>query len=638
VRVVTGSLNPAQGTLDVFVNGDRVVTGAHSTGVVLLDECYAELPLIEVQNPTTDGWIGSIEFSLDGTCEFLEALPAACTTGCTEGTCAHGEKCGPVVADGNGDGGQYSDEIVCLNGARCSYTPRGSSLEDITVPGDVVVAFPNPNGGSPDGEGAANAIDNDIETKYLNSNRLNTGLTIDRAGIIQALALTSGNDQPGRDPASFILYGSSDGASYVEIASGDIPAFHSRYQRQIVPVDSTGYFSSFRIIFPTVAGEVGPDCCSWCCCCMQIAELELLGTRDPGTACTRPTAWCTHSGAVYTNVDCDGDGFLDHHCVGGGNEGSIRSGNNCVDDWPSGQGNCAGPPISDDGIACTASTEYDTFHMPCENVLKDSNDAGHDAAGSNTWIAHEACVGTWIELTLPQEYIVSKVGFRQRKLEQDQAARMTIDLKSSSGAVVHSEDVSFAHVNVDNPPEEFFALTPTTAKIVRFTITEVGASSNCNTGIGFMGAKRIHVYGEPGHCFDGTQNEDETGTDCGGSSCTPCTSCPSFEDSIDYYGNDCNCMRTGDTADGQYELGITSAESCSALCASYGVTHFAFWPSPGKCWCIHQLLGERQIPGESLGRRWLHVVAKISMERGKTTGTRVYTPWSRMAAAGCLTA
>ena len=143
-------------------------------------------------------------------------------------------------------------------------------MVDITTPGDVVTAT---SANSPVAEQASNAIDNNIDTKYLNLDILNTGFTVASAGIVEALALTSANGSPERDPASFVLSGSNDGANYVELASGDIPVFGSRSERQIVPVNSSGSYSTYRIIFPTVASTTANS--------MQIAEVELLGT-PPG--------------------------------------------------------------------------------------------------------------------------------------------------------------------------------------------------------------------------------------------------------------------------------------------------------------------------------------------------------------------
>jgi hypothetical protein len=53
--------------------------------------------------------------------------------------------------------------------------------------------------------------------------------------------------------------------------------------------------------------------------------------------CSKDPIWCTHSGSVYQNIDCDGDGVLDHYCVdASGDTGVIGSASSCADTWPSG--------------------------------------------------------------------------------------------------------------------------------------------------------------------------------------------------------------------------------------------------------------------------------------------------------------
>src|SRR3989440_10528871 len=96
-----------------------------------------------------------------------------------------------------------------------------AQLTDVTQPGDPIVATSNNTPGS---EGVANAIDNQ-PTKYLNFDKLNTGFTVfPRVGltVVQCLTLTSANDAPERDPASFILSGSYDGTNFTFIASGGL--------------------------------------------------------------------------------------------------------------------------------------------------------------------------------------------------------------------------------------------------------------------------------------------------------------------------------------------------------------------------------------------------------------------------------
>src|SRR5437867_5637347 len=96
-----------------------------------------------------------------------------------------------------------------------------AQLSDITQPGDPIVPTSN---NSPGSEGVANAIDNQ-PTKYLNFDKLNTGFTVTpRVGlsVAQCLTLTSANDAPERDPASFTLEGSYDGTNFTLFASGPV--------------------------------------------------------------------------------------------------------------------------------------------------------------------------------------------------------------------------------------------------------------------------------------------------------------------------------------------------------------------------------------------------------------------------------
>ena len=86
------------------------------------------------------------------------------------------------------------------------------------------------------------------------------------------MGLTSANDAPERDPASFVLSGSNDGgATFTEIASGDVPAFGERFERKTVSFANETSYTTYQLIFPTVANAAGANS-------MQIAEVELLGT------------------------------------------------------------------------------------------------------------------------------------------------------------------------------------------------------------------------------------------------------------------------------------------------------------------------------------------------------------------------
>ncbi|MBI2947476.1 MAG: immunoglobulin domain-containing protein, partial [Verrucomicrobia bacterium] len=148
---------------------------------------------------------------------------------------------------------------------------------DVTRPGNTVVAT---SSNSPGGEGAANVIDNNSATKYLNLDKLNTGFTVTPAGgltIVTGLKLTSANDAPERDPASYALSGSLDGVGFTPIASGSLRPFTGRGQTDEISFTNTVAYSRYKLIFPTVLNAATANS-------MQIAEVELIGVSTTFSA------------------------------------------------------------------------------------------------------------------------------------------------------------------------------------------------------------------------------------------------------------------------------------------------------------------------------------------------------------------
>jgi len=148
-----------------------------------------------------------------------------------------------------------------------------AQLSDVTQPGDTIVATSD---NSPGSEGVTNAIDN-ADTKYLNFDIANTGFTVTPSvgmTIVSGLSLTSANDADDRDPVDYLLEGSYDGVNFVEISSGDVADFPTRFHKNYIFFDNSTPYLSYRLIFPNTAGPST--------CCMQIAEVELLGAQAPG--------------------------------------------------------------------------------------------------------------------------------------------------------------------------------------------------------------------------------------------------------------------------------------------------------------------------------------------------------------------
>src|SRR3989441_644246 len=178
---------------------------------------------------------------------------------------------------------KYRVIFPTVNGSTCCMQISEVELlgvlapTDVTQPGDPIVAS---SANSPGSEGVANAID-DTQNKYLNFDIVNTGFTVTpNVGdtIVSGLVLTSANDAPDRDPTSYDLSGSNDGANYVPISSGAVLPFPTRFYNNYIFFTNTKSFKSYRLIFPTVNGST---------CCMQISEVAFLGVT-PGVVNTNP--------------------------------------------------------------------------------------------------------------------------------------------------------------------------------------------------------------------------------------------------------------------------------------------------------------------------------------------------------------
>lgn len=155
---------------------------------------------------------------------------------------------------------------------------------DITQPGDLVKGIPD-NNRWPAGEAPQNAIDDNINTKYLHflDSLPTTGLCVTPAQpavIVSALTFTAANDHPERDPVSFELHGSNAGIEgpYTYIAGGIIEEMSGidplpRYTTTtpIFIANATPY-AHYQLLFPAVRNAAGN--------CMQIAEIELLTVPD----------------------------------------------------------------------------------------------------------------------------------------------------------------------------------------------------------------------------------------------------------------------------------------------------------------------------------------------------------------------
>ncbi len=182
-----------------------------------------------------------------------------------------------------------------------TFTPTASTPSekpDITSPGDAAFLVSGANdsdadsGSPPANEGVSNAIDNTTD-KYLNFKDFDSGLIVTPtagATIVTGLRLYTANDIPERDPASFLLEGSNNGAngpftpirqSFLSLPVERNPvgiAIDGTQWHQEVSFENETSYTTYRLTFPTLVDSDAANS-------MQIGEVEFLGTVAP----TEPT-------------------------------------------------------------------------------------------------------------------------------------------------------------------------------------------------------------------------------------------------------------------------------------------------------------------------------------------------------------
>ena len=114
--VKTGTADASDGTLEVIVNGEIVSSGdkrkEYKKGEVVVDKCFSSLDKVEVRNPSSKGWIGSISVSRDGKRSYQ---PFTECSKCASGTATTKEG---LLVDGDGNAAHLF-KTACNNGATC---------------------------------------------------------------------------------------------------------------------------------------------------------------------------------------------------------------------------------------------------------------------------------------------------------------------------------------------------------------------------------------------------------------------------------------------------------------------------------------------------------------------------------------
>jgi hypothetical protein len=181
--------------------------------------------------------------------------------------------------------------------------PTAIYMNNATV--NIIRAIPTSNN-SPGSEGPNNAFDNNPNTKYLNFDKKNAGVTIQLTSgrVVTHFTVTTANDFSGRDPTSYKLYGSNDGATWTLIKQDSISLSESRYTTSaVIDIGNTTAYAYYFMLFPTTKAGDG---CGLNCDSMQIAEITYYYDANSTTTSTASSNTIVDPVTAAANTLCCG--------------------------------------------------------------------------------------------------------------------------------------------------------------------------------------------------------------------------------------------------------------------------------------------------------------------------------------------
>lgn len=201
----------------------------------------------------------------------------------------------PTIAQADAYANATYSTVPLSSGQTATSTPSSSTPTPPPPNWQVIRTNSNPvvisniyptSYNSPAGEGAANAFDGNVNTKYLNFDKKNAGVTVklSQGRVVQKFTITTANDFSGRDPTSYKLYGSNDGVNWTLIKQDSLSLSENRFWTSPeISVANTNAYVYYFILFPTTKSGDG---CGLNCDSMQIAEVTYYYDLNDGVTST----------------------------------------------------------------------------------------------------------------------------------------------------------------------------------------------------------------------------------------------------------------------------------------------------------------------------------------------------------------
>ena len=153
------------------------------------------------------------------------------------------------------------------------------------------------SGNVPSGEGAANVADGNSASKYLNRDKVGSGLvfTLSQAEVVNSLQFTSANDASERDPMTFTVFGSNgpsewSSAAWTQVGQGNTGLGTARRtEAAAVSFANTTAYKHYKVVMTSLRNNAAATS-------MQVAEIKL------GSNGTTIAAGLGQNGIAWTDV------------------------------------------------------------------------------------------------------------------------------------------------------------------------------------------------------------------------------------------------------------------------------------------------------------------------------------------------
>ena len=171
---------------------------------------------------------------------------------------------------------------------------------------------------SPAQEGPDCAFDGKAGTKWLTFHKAAWLQLVSQTGQLQAAsyAITSANDAPARDPKNWVVQGSHDGETFVDLDKQENQSFSSRGQTKTYTIATPAAYQYYRLNITENNGDIGTD--GNTAPRIQLAEWDLFDAngktlvRDNTKKETYDSLWRSKtSGTEWVYVDLGAESAID---------------------------------------------------------------------------------------------------------------------------------------------------------------------------------------------------------------------------------------------------------------------------------------------------------------------------------------